>query len=160
MPEALAWPPLRHLSPEWGSTYVEGDLVKEKGNPKQTVAIKENQLTLPQATIQTLKSDVRTIDKHNNLEMTHLPAANKHYHSWLIPITINQISTFGYRCHLYHDSTVVIWDSTNFPVLKSQARWSLMFGTYQRRRSPYFRHRDSPNRKSRGLLWARSCHQC
>ncbi len=57
--------------------------------------MKRNQSTPPQATTQMPKSDVRTIDKQSDLEMTHLPTANKHYRGWLIPITINQISTLS-----------------------------------------------------------------
>ncbi len=88
-------PPLRQFSPKWGSTDVEGDLVKEKENQKPIVTTKENQPTLPRAVIQTPKSDVRTIDKQSDLETTHISAANKHYRGWLIPISINQISTLA-----------------------------------------------------------------
>ncbi len=57
----------------------------------------EDQPTLPQATTPTLKSDVRTIDKQSDLEETPMPPENKHCHGWLIPITINQISTMKER---------------------------------------------------------------
>ncbi len=55
----------------------------------------EDQLTLRQATTTTPKSDVRTIDKQSDLETTPNPTANEHYRGWLIPITINQISTLA-----------------------------------------------------------------
>ncbi len=72
-------PPLRHSSPEWGSTNVNGDLVKETEKLKQNVAPKEDQPTLPQAVTPTPTSDVRILDKQSDLEMTPTPAANKHY---------------------------------------------------------------------------------
>ncbi len=112
-------PPPRHLSPEWGSTGVKGELVKEKEKPEQkTVPIKD-QLTLPTPTP---KSDVRTIDKQSNLETTPVPVTNKHYRGWLIPITINQISTFGYWCHVYYDRTAVIRDFTSRSAIETQER--------------------------------------
>ncbi len=35
------------------------------------------------------------MEKQSDLEMTPLPTANKHYRDWLIPITINQVSTLA-----------------------------------------------------------------
>ncbi len=55
----------------------------------------EDQLTLPQAATPTPKSDVRILDKQSDPEKTLMPAENKHCRSWLIPITINQISTLA-----------------------------------------------------------------
>ncbi len=88
-------PPPRHPLPEWGSTDVEGDLVKKEENQKQTIATKETKLTRPQAAIQTPGSDIRTMDKQSDLGTTPLPVANKHHRGWLIPITINEISTLA-----------------------------------------------------------------
>ncbi len=78
-----------------GLDYCYGDLVKETEKTKQNVAPKEDQPTLPQAVILTPTSDVRTIDKQSDLETTPIPTVNKHYRAWLIPITINQISTLA-----------------------------------------------------------------
>ena len=69
--------------------------VRKKEKPKQKIVQMEDQPTLPQAANPTLKSDVRIIDKQSDLKMTPMPAVNKHYRSWLIPITINQISTLA-----------------------------------------------------------------
>ncbi len=55
----------------------------------------QDQPTLSQATTQTPKSDVRTLDKQSDPEETPMPAENKHCRGWLIPITINQISTLA-----------------------------------------------------------------
>ena len=87
-------PPLRPSLPEWGSTNVEGDLFKKK-KQKQTPATKETKPTRPQAAFQTPKSDVRTIDMQSDLDTTPLSTVNKYYRSWLIPITINKISTLA-----------------------------------------------------------------
>ncbi len=55
----------------------------------------EDQPTLPQATTLTPKSDVRTLDKQSDPEKTPMPTEKKHCRGWLIPITINQISTLA-----------------------------------------------------------------
>ena len=65
-------PPLRQPSPEWGSTDVEGDLVKKEEKQKQTIATKEAKPTHPQAAMQTPGSDIRTMDKQGDLETTPL----------------------------------------------------------------------------------------
>ncbi len=54
----------------------------------------EDQPTLPQAA-STPKSDIRTLDKKSDPEKTPMPAKKKPYCGWLIPITINQISTLA-----------------------------------------------------------------
>ncbi len=81
--------------PEWGSTDVKEELVKKKEKSEQKIDPQEDQLTLPQATASTPKSDVRTLDKPCDLEKTPMPAEKKHCHGWLIPITINQTSTLA-----------------------------------------------------------------
>ncbi len=88
--------------PEWGSTDVKGELVKEREKlEKKTEEIeqktdpKKDQQTLPQAAPSTPKSDVRTLDKPRDLEKTPMPAEKKHCRGWLIPITINQTSTLA-----------------------------------------------------------------
>ncbi len=81
--------------PEWGPTKVEDDLVKKKENQKQTTALEETNLTHPQAATQSLGSGIRTMEKQSDLETTPLPVVNKHYHVWLIPITIKQVSTLA-----------------------------------------------------------------
>ncbi len=78
-------------------TDVEGDLVKKEENQKQTIATKETKPNRSQAAFQTPKSDVRIIDKQQaerpgDDSSSHL---NKHYRGWLIPITINQLSTLA-----------------------------------------------------------------
>ena len=88
--------------PEWGSTDVKEELVKEKEKleqkkekSEQKTDPKKDQLTLPQAAASTPKSDVRTLDKPRDLEKTPMPAEKKHCRGWLIPITINQTSTLA-----------------------------------------------------------------
>ena len=81
--------------PEWGSTDVKAELVKEKEKPKQKTAPMEDQPTLPQAATPTPKSDVRTLDKQNDQEKTPMPTEKKQCRGWLIPITINQTSTLA-----------------------------------------------------------------
>ncbi len=88
--------------PEWGSTDVREELVKEKEKPEkkteepeQKIDPKKDKLTLPQAAASTPKSDVRTLDKKRDLEKTPVPAEKKPCRGWLIPITINQTSTLA-----------------------------------------------------------------
>ncbi len=81
--------------PEWGSTDVKEELVKEKEKSEQKTDPKKDQLTLPQAAASTPKSDVRTLDKPRDLEKTPMGAEKKHCSVWLIPITINQTSTLA-----------------------------------------------------------------
>ena len=88
--------------PEWGSTDIKEELVKEKEKPEQKtekseqkIDPKKDQLTLPQAATSTPKSDVRTLDKPRDLEKTPMPTEKKHCWGWLIPITINQTSTLA-----------------------------------------------------------------
>ncbi len=88
-------PPPRHSLPEWGSTKVEDGLVKGWENQAPTTVIGETNSTRPQAGTQTSGSDIRTVEKQSDLDTTPLTTANKHYHGWLIPITINQVSTLA-----------------------------------------------------------------
>ncbi len=81
--------------PEWDSTDVKEELVKEKEKPEQKIAPMEDQQTLPQAAALTPKSDVRTLDKPSDLEKTPLPTEKRHCRGWLIPMTINQTSTLA-----------------------------------------------------------------
>ncbi len=55
----------------------------------------EDQPTLPRAATLTPKSNVRTLDKQSDPEKTPMPTENKHHCGWLVPITINQISTLA-----------------------------------------------------------------
>ncbi len=64
--------------PEWGSTDVKEELVKEKEKSEkkteeseQNIDPKKDQLTLPQAAASTPKSDVRTLDKPRDLENSY-----------------------------------------------------------------------------------------
>ncbi len=81
--------------PEWGSTNVKKELVKEKEKSEQKTDPKEDQLTLPQAAASTPTSDVRTLDKPRDLEKTAISTEKKHCPGWLIPIIINQTSTLA-----------------------------------------------------------------
>ncbi len=81
---------------KWGSTDVKEELVKEKEKKKQTIALMEDQPTLPQAATLTPKSDVRTLDKPSDPEKTLMPTEKRHCRVWLIPITINQTSTLAF----------------------------------------------------------------
>ncbi len=56
--------------PEWGSTDVKKELVKEKEKSEQKTDPWKDQLTLPQAAASTPKSDMRTLDKPRDLEKT------------------------------------------------------------------------------------------
>ncbi len=57
--------------------------------------MQETNSTHPQAATQTSESDTKTTERQSNPVTTSLPAANKHYCWWLIPITINQVSTLA-----------------------------------------------------------------
>ena len=71
-------PPPRQTLPEWGSTDVKEELVKEEEKSEQKTDPKKDQLTLPQAAASTPKSDVRTLDKPRDLEKTRMSAEKKH----------------------------------------------------------------------------------
>ncbi len=57
--------------------------------------MQETNSTCPQASTQTSESDTKTTERQSNPVTISLPTANKHYCWWLIPITINQVSTLA-----------------------------------------------------------------
>ncbi len=137
--------------PEWGSTDVKEELVKEKEKPKQKTAPMEDQPTLPQAAALTPKSDVRTLDKPSDLEKTPMLAEKKHCSGWLIPITINQTSTLALM-DIGATCTMIGW-----PLYETlHAAQSLKLKTDEDLRlevigggvDPNVRHGYSPNRNS------------
>ena len=81
--------------PAWGSKNVEEDLVRKEEGQKQTTALEETNSTHNQATTQTPGSDIWMMEKQSEPVTTPLPAVNKYYSIWLIPITINQVSTLA-----------------------------------------------------------------
>ncbi len=62
-----------HPLPEWGSTELVEELVKEKEKLKQTIAPMGDLSTLPRAITPTQKNDVRTLDKQSDPEKTPMP---------------------------------------------------------------------------------------
>ncbi len=88
-------PPQRPISHKWDSTETMKLIDEDKKDHKSATSTPKNDQIRPQAATATGECSTTSPDLQHDLPMTFKQVVKNHHSGWLIPVTINQLSTLA-----------------------------------------------------------------